>query len=105
MARKTEKRKKVCLFQRFFHPSLSTFPLFPTFSAFANLYVGRTSLLWFPLQHVFTALVPFTTCVYFILLLAKFCFAHFAGEVDVRPFFFGQGVHGRRRSPAGRLAL
>ncbi len=28
----------MCLFQRFFHASLSTFPPFPTFSAFANFY-------------------------------------------------------------------
>jgi hypothetical protein len=40
MARSTEKRKKVGLFQRFFHPSVATFPAFPTFSAFAKfLYV------------------------------------------------------------------
>jgi hypothetical protein len=39
MARSTEKRKKVGLFQRFFHPSLSTFPRFPTFPAFANFYM------------------------------------------------------------------
>jgi hypothetical protein len=39
MAKSTEKRKKVRLFQRFFHPSLSTFPPFPTFSAFANFYM------------------------------------------------------------------
>ena len=38
MARSTEKRKKVRLFQRFFHPSMSTFTEFPTFSAFANFF-------------------------------------------------------------------
>ncbi len=38
MAKSTEKRKKMGLFQRFFHAFLSTFPPFPTFSAFANFY-------------------------------------------------------------------
>ena len=34
------------LFQRFFHASLSTFPPFPTFSAFANFYVGQQKKLF-----------------------------------------------------------
>jgi hypothetical protein len=38
-ARSTEKRKKVGLFKRFFHPSLSTFPAFLTFPPFANFYM------------------------------------------------------------------
>ena len=36
MARSTEKRQKVGLFQRFFHPSMSIFPRFPTFPALSN---------------------------------------------------------------------
>ena len=38
VVKSTEKRKKVCLFQHFFHHSMSTFTEFPTFSAFANFY-------------------------------------------------------------------
>jgi len=38
MATSTEKRQKVCLFQRFFHPSMSIFPRFPTFPALSNFY-------------------------------------------------------------------
>jgi len=45
MAKSTEKRKNVGLFQRFFHASLSTFPPFPTFSAFANFY-NRKIVFW-----------------------------------------------------------
>ncbi len=37
-ATSTEKRQKVGLFQRFFHPSMSIFPRFPTFPAFSNFY-------------------------------------------------------------------
>jgi hypothetical protein len=44
MAKSTEKRKKVGLFQRFFHASVSTFPPFPTFSAFANFYNRKISI-------------------------------------------------------------
>ena len=43
MATSTEKRQKVGLFQRFFHPSMSIFPRFPTFPAFSNFY-SRTIL-------------------------------------------------------------
>jgi hypothetical protein len=32
-------QQKVGLFQRFFHPSISNFPRFPTFPAFSNLYM------------------------------------------------------------------
>ena len=38
MAKSTEKRQKVGLFQRFFHPSMSIFPRFPTFPALSNFY-------------------------------------------------------------------
>ena len=38
MAKSTEKRQKVGLFQRFFHPSMSDFPRFPTFPALSNFY-------------------------------------------------------------------
>ncbi len=38
MATSTEKRQKVGLFQRFFHPSMSIFPRFPTFPALSNFY-------------------------------------------------------------------
>ena len=37
-----EKRKKVGLFQRFFHPSMSIFPRFPTFPALSNFYSRTT---------------------------------------------------------------
>jgi hypothetical protein len=40
-ARSTEKRKKVGLFQRFFHPSMANFPAIPIFSAFANFIIGK----------------------------------------------------------------
>jgi len=33
-----QKRKKVGLFQRFFHPSMSIFPWIPTFPTFSNFY-------------------------------------------------------------------
>ena len=36
-----EKRKKVGLFQRFFHPSMSIFPRFPTFPTFMYHRVGK----------------------------------------------------------------
>jgi hypothetical protein len=39
MAKSTEKRQKVGLFQRFFHPSMSIFPRFPTFPTFSNFYM------------------------------------------------------------------
>ena len=38
MATSTEKRQKVGLFQRFFQPSMSIFPRFPTFPALSNFY-------------------------------------------------------------------
>jgi len=40
----TEKRQKVGLFQRFFHPSMSIFPRFPTFPALSNFYSRKLNL-------------------------------------------------------------
>jgi hypothetical protein len=48
MAKSTEKRQKVGLFQRFFHPSMSIFPRFPTFPALSNFY-SRTMMPSCPL--------------------------------------------------------
>jgi len=42
-ATSTEKRQKVGLFQRFFHPSMSIFPRFPTFPAFSNFYSRKNT--------------------------------------------------------------
>ena len=53
MARSTEKRKKVGLFQRFFHPSMSIFPRFPTFPAFQFLYVFFFFLFFVQRGHNF----------------------------------------------------
>ena len=47
MATSTEKRQKVGLFQRFFHPSMSIFPRFPTFPALSNFYSRKGSVFKF----------------------------------------------------------
>ena len=82
------------LFQRFFHAFLSTFPPFPTFSAFANFYnrtsflVGKVKLVPNILRH---NLVPCRKRVDFLCGIGRSSYRMFIAEAHT---VTGEDTHG-----------